>query len=196
MRAARSIEPSHARNCRLPHTQAGKCICRASRHTHTDHPAVLTLLVLCATSRSGPHRFAGSSSDAGTIEDVLPLIARKIATGGAAALTLPESLLWNTAVVLSSMAIDRECQVPSEAKIFSWAAARAGFIEMGSPAAADIVSSLVAELAYRSEAEALDKAANDASLLRLADLKERFMAIDRAMDLWGALACLVDRARA
>lgn len=113
---------------------------------------------------------------------VLCAIARTIAEHGRDALTDPEKLIWNTAVVISFMTGDRRIGVPCDASVFNWGAARAGFLEMGLPTLAEFVKSLVIELAYRADLDARDRRANSASLLRIAELKRKFQAMEAEVD--------------
>jgi len=113
---------------------------------------------------------------------VLRAIAETIAKHGRAALTDSEKLIWNTAVVVSFMTGDRRISVPSDARVSSWGAARAGFNEMGFPALAEFVRLFVLELAYRADLDVQNRRANSASLLRIAALKERFQASEGDID--------------
>lgn len=128
------------------------------------------------------------------LDDLLRTIATKIASDGPEKLGPRDRLVWNTAVVISTMTSDVTGRVPNDAKVFSWGSARAGFVAMGAPEAGEIISSLVLELAHRSERRPLRKAAGNASLLRLASLKTQFCEIDRETSLWDKLASLVTRA--
>lgn len=113
---------------------------------------------------------------------VLHAIAQTIASHGRDALTDSEKLIWNTAVVVSFMTGDRRIKVPSDARVLSWGAARAGFNEMGLPVLAEFVRLLVLELAYRADLNVQNGSANSASLLRIAALKHRFQAIEGDID--------------
>lgn len=107
---------------------------------------------------------------------VLHAIAQTIARHGRDALTDSEKLIWNTAVVVSLMTGDRRIEVPSDARVLSWGAARAGFNEMGFPELAEFVRLFVLELAYRADLDVQNGTANSASLLRIAALKHGFQA--------------------
>lgn len=124
---------------------------------------------------------------------VLHAIAQTIASHGRDALTESEKLIWNTAVVVSFMTGDRSIGVPCDARILNWGAAQAGFREMGFPALAEFVNSLVLELVYRADLDVRDQRANSASLLRIAELKQNFQAIEAKIDLPGNLRMLIDR---
>ena len=101
----------------------------------------------------------------------LNAIAHRISRHGEGALSDAESIIWNTAAVIFFMTGDERLGMPPDAKIFSWGAAQAGFREMGLPALGDVVRLLVIELAYRADLRRHDRAADSASLLRIADLK-------------------------
>lgn len=101
--------------------------------------------------------------------------------------------MWNTAVVISYMAPASGDHAPANAKILSWAAARAGFEDMGLPDAATFVTSLVTELAFRTETDPRDRRAETDSLVRLAKLKHQFSAIEEQHDLWELLRTLIER---
>lgn len=72
--------------------------------------------------------------------------------------------------------------MPSDARVSSWGAARAGFNEMGFPALAEFVRLFVLELAYRADLDDQNGTANSASLLRIAALKHGFQASEGAID--------------
>ena len=118
----------------------------------------------------------------GTTGAVLDDIAARISATGANKLTRPDMLIWNTAVVVSFMTGDGRMAVPPDAKVLSWGAARAGFREMGLPDLAEFVRLFVLELAYRADLDGCDREANSASLLRIADLKQRFQAVETDVD--------------
>lgn len=121
-------------------------------------------------------------------------IAGTISAHGPGALTKSEHMIWNTAVVIYLMTgDDRMIALHDEARVHSWSAARAGFREMGLPALADFVKSLVFELAYRADLDASDRAAESASLRRIADLKRDFQAVATEVDLAAGLGQLIAR---
>lgn len=122
-----------------------------------------------------------------SIDARLAAIVRSIAHGGGKALSAADSKIWNTAVVISYLSSEPGGHVPGNAKVLSWAAARAGFQEMGLPVAAAFVTSLVTELAFRTEIDPRDRQSEAASLLRLAGLKRQFAAIEAKHDLWALL---------
>ncbi|OHD06253.1 hypothetical protein [Sphingopyxis sp. RIFCSPHIGHO2_12_FULL_65_19] len=113
---------------------------------------------------------------------VLRAITETIAKHGPEALTHSEKLIWNTAVVISFMTGDCRIAVPSDARVLSWGAARAGFNEMGFPALAELVRLFVLELAYRADLNVQNGTANSASLLRIAVLKQSFQASEGDID--------------
>lgn len=117
-----------------------------------------------------------------TAETVLRDIAQRIYAGDADTPTKPDTLIWNTAVVVSVMTDDGRIAVPHDAKVLNWGAARAGFREMGLPDLAELVRLFVLELAHRADLDGRDGQANSASLLRIADLKRRFQAVEAAVD--------------
>lgn len=117
-----------------------------------------------------------------TAEAVLRDIAQRLSTGGADKMSDADIFIWNTAVVVSFMTGDRRIAVPFDAKVLNWGAARAGFREMGLPALAEFVRLFVLELAYRADLDGRDRKANSASLLRIADLKQRFQAVEAEID--------------
>lgn len=124
---------------------------------------------------------------------VLRAIAQTIARHGRDALTDPEKLIWNTAVVISYMTGDRRIAVPSDARVLSWGAARAGFNEMGLPTLAEFVKFFVLELAYRADLDVRGGTANSASLLRIDALKQRFQAIGAEIDFRGEVEKMICR---
>lgn len=124
----------------------------------------------------------------------LDAIGRKLAAGSASTLSTSESRLWNTAVVISYLSSALRDHVPGNARVLSWSAARAGFKDMGLPAAAEFVTSLVTELAFRSDLDPRDRRGETASLLRLAALKGQFSAIEEAYDLKDMLGQMLKRA--
>lgn len=102
-------------------------------------------------------------------------------------------MIWNTAVVISFMTGDRGLGVPRDASVLNWGAARAGFREMGLPTLAELVRMFVLELAYRADLDGRDRAADSASLLRIARLKRSFQAIDAEVDFLLELRRMIDR---
>lgn len=117
-----------------------------------------------------------------TADAVLRDMAHRISNDGGKTLTGPERLIWNTAVVVAFMTGDGRVAVPPDAKVLNWGAARAGFREMGLPVLAEFVRLFVLELAYRADLDAQDGEANLASLLRIAELQQRFGAIEAEVD--------------
>ena len=132
-------------------------------------------------------------TSADTANVVLQATARKISEQGKDALSDAEKRIWNTAVVIFFMTGDSRIGVPADARVTSWGAAAAGFREMGYPNLAECVRSLVVELAYRADLQGRDQAANSASLLRIAELKRNFQAIEAEVDFSGELRDLIDR---
>ena len=120
-------------------------------------------------------------------------IAQTILRHGRDALTDSEKLIWNTALVISVMTGDRRIAVPSDARVLSWGAARAGFNEMGFPALAEFVRRFVLELAYRADLDVRNGKANSASLLRIAALKHSFQASEVDIDFPGEIEQLICR---
>ncbi len=118
----------------------------------------------------------------GTTEAVLRAIAQRISVGGGDKLTNADELIWNTAIVVSFMTGDSRIAVPPDAKVLNWGAALAGFREMGLPGLAEFVRLFVLELAYRADLDARNREANSASLLRIAELKRRFRAVEAQVD--------------
>ncbi|HEY0595623.1 hypothetical protein [Sphingopyxis sp.] len=104
-------------------------------------------------------------------------------------------LIWNTAVVVSFMTGDRRIAVPTDASVLNWGAARAGFREMGLPDLAEFVRLFVLELAYRADLDGRDGEANSASLLRIAELKKRFQAVEAEVDFPLELSRMIERRR-
>lgn len=102
-------------------------------------------------------------------------IAQRISAGDAGTLTKPDTLIWNTAVVVSFMTGDGRIAVPHDAKVLNRGAARAGFREMELPDLAEFVRLFVLELAYRADLDGRDGQENSASLLRIAELKKRLL---------------------
>lgn len=131
--------------------------------------------------------------NAANLEATLSAIWQKIGRGGGATLSAAESKIWNTAVAISYMSSGSGDHIPKNAKILSWAAARAGFEDMGLPAAATFVTSLVTELAFRSEMEPCDRRGETDSLVRLATLKRQFSSIEEQHDLWELLRRSIER---
>lgn len=120
-------------------------------------------------------------------------IAQTIARHGRDALTDSEKLIWNTAVVISFMTGDRRIAVPSDARVLSWGAARAGFNEMGFPALAEFVRLFAIELAYRADLDVQNGTVNSASLLRIAALKHGFQASEAEIDFSWEIERLICR---
>lgn len=131
----------------------------------------------------------------GTTEAVLRDLAHKISAGGADKLTSPDTLIWNTAVVVSFMTGDGRIAMPPDARVLNWGAARAGFREMGLPTLAEFVRLLVLELAYRADLDGREGEANSASLLRIAELKQRFRAVEAEVDFPLELSRMIERQR-
>lgn len=144
-------------------------------------------------ARNAGPRIPVARTHLGAPNAVLRAIAQTIASHGGDALTNPEKLIWNTAVVIAFMTGDRRIAVPPDARVLSWGAARAGFNEMDFPALAEFVKLFVVELAYRADLDVRDRAANSASLLRIAALKHRFQAIEAEIDFPGELTKLIHR---
>ena len=136
-----------------------------------------------------PVRPTNSSS----LEVTLAAIGQKIEGGGGETLSTAEIKIWNTAVVISYMSYRSSDHIPANARVFSWAAARAGFEDMGLPAAATFVTSLVTELAFRTEMDPRDRRGETDSLVRLAKLKQHFSAIEEQHDLWELLRRMIER---
>lgn len=143
-------------------------------------------------TREAPDRSARPAKPA-SVKATLAAIGQKIESDGRETLTTAESKVWNTAAVISYMAPASGDHAPANAKVFSWAAARAGFEDMGLPAAATFVTSLVTELAFRTEIDPRDRGGETDSLIRLAKLKQRFSAIEEQHDLWELLRRLIER---
>ena len=143
-------------------------------------------------TREAPHcpeRLAKPAS----VKATLAAIGQKVESGGRATLSTAESKIWNTAAVISYMAPASGDSAPANAKVLSWAAARSGFDEMGVPAAATFVISLVTELAFRAEMDLRDRRSETDSLVRLAKLKLQFSTIEQQHDLWELLRKLIER---
>ncbi|HWV61220.1 MAG TPA: hypothetical protein VN034_11230 [Sphingopyxis sp.] len=117
------------------------------------------------------------------MDAVLQRISRRISADGAHALPDADKLIWNTAIVIALMTGDTRIALPPGAEIGSWGAARAGLREMALPQAAELVRLLVLELAYRADLGGRDREAGMASLLRIADLKQRFQEIAAEVDI-------------
>lgn len=128
-----------------------------------------------------------------SLEATLAAIGKKIAGDRGEALSTAEVKIWNTAVVISYMSSSSSDHIPANAKVFSWAAARAGFEDMGLPTAATFVTSLVTELAFRLEIDPRDRRGETDSLVRLAKLKQNFSAIEEQHDLWELLRKMIER---
>ncbi|WP_186402102.1 hypothetical protein [Sphingopyxis sp. P1IMeth2] len=139
-----------------------------------------------------PDRPARTTNSA-SLEATLATIGKKIEVSGGTTLTIAECKIWNTAAVISYMATASRDHAPANAKVLSWAAARAGFEDMGLPAAATFVTSLVTELAFRTEMDPRDRQGETGSLVRLAKLKQQFSAIEEKHDLWELLRRMIER---
>ena len=150
------------------------------------------LLIERFRTREAPDRAEWPAKPA-SVKATLAAIGQKIEGGGRETLTTAESKIWNTAAVISYMAPVTGDHAPANARVFSWAAARAGFEDMGLPAAATFVTSLVTELAFRAEMDPRDRRAETASLDRLAKLKQQFSAVEEQHDLWELLRRLIER---
>lgn len=143
-------------------------------------------------TQEAPDRLETLAKPAG-VKATLAAIGQKIESGGGATLSMAESKIWNTAVVISYMAPASGDHAPANAKILSWAAARAGFEDMDLPAAATFVTSLVTELAFRTEMDPRDRRSETDSLVRLSKLKQQFSSIEERHDLWELLRRLIER---
>lgn len=141
--------------------------------------------------RAAPPHYRAATVCADTVKTVLNLIACRISADGVAGLTETEKLIWNTAVVIALMTGDSSIGVPSGAKISSWGAASAGFRAMGFPKLAECVRLFVLELAYRADLDERDKAADSASLVRVAELKHSFSATGAEVDFGIELANMI-----
>lgn len=130
---------------------------------------------------TGP-RIRGSQLRPDLVQPTLSAIAQRISDQGENLLTDSEKLIWNTAVVIAFTTDDNRIGVPTDAKISSWGAARAGFRAMGLPEMAEFVRMLVIELAYRADLNIRDEAADSASLLRIADFKHSIRMIEAEFD--------------
>ena len=128
-----------------------------------------------------------------SIKATLAAIGQKIESGGRETLSTAESKVWNTAAVISYMTPASGDHAPANARVLSWAAARAGFEDMGLQDAATFVTSLVTELAFRTEIDPRDRRGETDSLIRLAKLKQQFSAIEEQNDLWELLRRLIER---
>lgn len=143
-------------------------------------------------TREAPDRPATPAQPA-SVKATLAAIGQKIEGCGGATLSTSERKIWNTAVVISHMAPASGDHAPANAKVLSWAAARAGFEDMGLPAAATFVTSLVTELAFRTEIDPRDRRGETDSLVRLAKMKQQFSDIEEQHDLWELLRRLIER---
>ncbi|MGV7123048.1 MULTISPECIES: hypothetical protein [unclassified Sphingopyxis] len=143
-------------------------------------------------TRETPDRPARLAKPA-SLKSTLAAIGQKIENGSGETLSTVESKIWNTAAVISYMAPASRDHAPANAKVLSWAAARAGFEDMGLPDAATFVTSLVTELAFRTEIDPRDRRGETDSLVRLAKLKQQFSAIEQQHDLWELLRRLIER---
>ena len=143
-------------------------------------------------TREAPDRSARLAKPA-SLKATLAGIGQKIESGGGQTLSAVESKIWNTAAVISYLAPATGDHAPANARVLSWAAARAGFEDMGLPAAATFVTSLVTELAFRAEMDPRDRRGEAASLDRLAKLKQQFSAVEEQHDLWELLRRLIER---
>src|SRR3546814_3931276 len=104
---------------------------------------------VCSSDLDRSARLAEPAS----LKATLAGIGQKIESGGGQTLSAVESKIWNTAAVISYLAPATGDHAPANARVLSWAAARAGFEDMGLPAAATFVTSLVTELAFRRSEE-------------------------------------------
>lgn len=152
----------------------------------------MSLLIERLRTREVPDRSARPANPA-SVKATLAAIGQKIERGGRETLTTAESKVWNTAAVISYLTPASGDYAPANAKVLSWAAARAGFEEMGVPAAGTFVISLVTELAFRTEIDPRDRRGETDSLIRLAKLKQQFSAIEEQNDLWELLRRLIER---
>jgi hypothetical protein len=141
---------------------------------------------------NGPQRRSAVPC-ADSVQEALNGLAWRISDDGENALTDPEKLIWNTAVVIAMMTGDGRIGVPSDARISSWGAARAGFRAMGLPALAEFARLFVLELAHRADLDAGDRAADSASLLRIAELKQSFDAVEAEVDFHHELQAMIVR---
>jgi hypothetical protein len=133
-------------------------------------------------SRNHPHRS----------HEVICAIGQTFDAFGDEALTDGERIIWNMSLVLSSMIRDRPVNVSKKATVQHWSAVRRGFRAMGLPDAADWVVVLVKELAYRAALSPSDRQAEQASLLRLAALKQEFERIAIKDNIGGKFDALID----
>lgn len=143
-------------------------------------------------TQEAPDRSARLAKPA-SLKATLAAIGQKIESGGGETLSTMESKIWNTAAVIYYMAPASGDHAPENAKVLSWAAARAGFENMGLPDAATFVTSLVTELAFRTEIDPRDRRGETDSLVRLATLKQHFSAIEEQHDLWELLRRFIER---
>lgn len=150
------------------------------------------LLIERLCNREAPDRPATQAQSA-SLKATLAAIGQKIESDSGETLSRVESKIWNTAAVISYMAPGSGDHAPANAKVLSWAAARAGFEDMGPPDAATFVTSLVTELAFRTEIDPRDRRGESDSLVRLATLKRQFSAIEEEHDLWDLLRKLIER---
>jgi hypothetical protein len=134
-------------------------------------------------SRGHPRRF----------DKVIHAIGQTLDALGDQALTDGERIIWNTSLVLSFMTNERHGYSRPGAKVQHWSAARIGFCAMRLPDAAECVASLVKELAHRTELAPSDTYGQGASLLRLANLKQRFRRIEAENDLAARLDAMIDQ---
>lgn len=150
------------------------------------------LLIERLCNREAPDRPTTQAQSA-SLKATLAAIGQKIESGSGETLSTVESKIWNTAAVISYMAPASGDHAPANAKVLSWAAARAGFEDMGLPDAATFVTSLVTELAFRTEIDPRDRRGDTDSLVRLATLKQHFSAIEEQHDLWELLRRFIER---
>lgn len=153
---------------------------------------LIGLLLGLLLAHRPPDRPARTAKPA-SLKATLTAIGQKIESCGVASLSAMESKVWNTAAVISYLSSASEDHAPANARVLSWAAARAGFEDMGLPAAATFVKSLVTELAFRAEMDRRARRSETASLVRLATLKQQFSSIEEQHDLWELLRKLAER---
>jgi hypothetical protein len=120
-------------------------------------------------------------------------IGETLTAFGYDALTDSERVIWNTALALSFLTGYRKEAFNPDARVHHWSAARIGFESMKVPDAADCVASLVTELAFRAELPLRGRRGEADSLLRLADLQQRFRRIDAENDLPAKLDAMIER---
>lgn len=125
-------------------------------------------------------------------ETVLRAIDQTELAFGDEALTDGERVIWNTGLVLSIFTDSLPDAFRCGAKVRSWPAAQRGFVAMGLPDAAEHVAVLVKELAYRAETLRRSQNDEDASLLRLAELKLLFWKVSAERDLLIMLDALIE----